>query len=1063
MTGAKKRRQKYLRKTKAELVDKLEALERERAKQKSTGGGKDNESAIPLFESEALFRVFVDNVPAAVYVRDIEGRYLLVNKAYEDLYGVEGRKILGKTPYEVFSRESADFIMDLHKEVLKKSIRIDRETQVSVRDDTTRAQWVSLLPLKSPGGETVGVCGILTDLAEQKHAEKVIRENEERLRGAIESLQGGFALYDPEDRLVAFNKKYGRMRPEAQEIMDRGGTFEDVIRANMKYEIIPDAQGREEAFIKERLKQHRNPKGPIIRKFSDGTWNMIEEIKTPEGGTAISFIDITELKRAEEALGKSEALFRAVVSHSPTKIHIKDVEGRYTLINKEAEKLFGITDEEGRGKTSYDLFPKKEADAFMAHDKAVIESGESVEEEEEFELEDGVHTFLTVKFPIYDLDGVTGVGAIGTDITERKKAEEGFRRLAAAIEGLSENFALYGPDDRLIMCNKGYREINRPVADTTKPGVSFEEHLRATVEKGLIPAAKGQEEDFIQKRLERHKNPGKPFEIERQDGRWFLVNEQRMPDGSTVTIAPDITELKQTEEALRESEKKFRTLVESTSVIAWEMDLKTWRFTYVSPHAVDLLGYSLEDWKVKDFWVDHLHLDDRDEAIKLCKESTKRGEDHDFEYRMIAADGRVIWFRDIVNVQMDTKGQPSSLRGFLINVTNLKQTEESLRESEQRFKDVAESTSDWIWEMGPDLRFTYFSDRYAEVTGFPIEKRLGTSRKDHVPPEDLEADPKKWAAHFADLEARRPFRNFEYATTASSKGLRHVSVSGRPVFDAKGEFLGYRGTGTEITERKKAEEALQQAKEQAEFANRTKTEYLANMSHELRTPLNSILGFSEVLMTEIFGPLGADKYKEYAQDINSSGIHLLSLINEVLDLSKLEAGELKIVESEIDVTEAIKTCVRMVEGRATGESPAIGTKFENGLPLFLGDERRLKQILLNLLGNAVKFTPPEGEVNVAASVCKKGRITIEVADEGVGIAPENILKVLEPFGQVRDVFTRDHEGTGLGLYLAKSFTEMHGGTLDIVSQVGKGTVVTLRFPKERTLVPGRKGAPEARN
>ncbi len=934
MAGAKKRRQKYLRKTKAELVDKLEALERELAKQNRTGGGKDDETAIPLFESEALFRVFVDNVPAAVYVRDIEGRYLLVNKAYEDLYGVEGREILGKTPYEVFSRESADFIMDLHKEVLKKSIRIDRETQVSVQDDTTRAQWVSLLPLKSPDGETVGVCGILTDLAEQKHAEKVIRESEERLRGAIESLQGGFALYDPEDRLFAFNEKYRKHRPEAQEIFERGGTFEDVIRANVKRGLIPEAQGREEAFIKERMKQHQDPKGPIIRKFSDGTWNLIEEVKTPEGGIAISFVDITELKRAEEALRKSEALFRAVVSHSPTKIHIKDVEGRYTLISKEAEKLFGITDEEGRGKTSYDLFPKKVADAFMAHDKEVIESGKAIEEEEEFELEDGIHTFLTVKFPIYDLDGVTGVGAIGTDITERKKAEEGFHRLAAAIEGLSENFALYGPDDRLIMCNEGYREINKPVADTTKPGVSFEEHVRALVEKGLVPEAKGREEDYIRKRLEQHRNPGKPFELERQDGRWFLVNEQRMPDGSTVTIAPDIT--------------------------------------------------------------------------------------------------------------------------------NLKQTEEALRESEQRFKDIAESTSDWIWEMGPDLRFTYFSDRYAETTGFPIKDRIGTSRKDHVPPEDLEADPEKWAAHFADLEARRPFRNFEYATTASAKGFRYVSVSGRPVFDAKGEFLGYRGTGTEITERKKAEEALQQAKEQAEFANRTKTEFLANMSHELRTPLNSILGFSEILMTEIFGPLGADKYKEYAQDINSSGAHLLSLINEVLDLSKLEAGELKIVESEIDVTEAVKACVKMVEGRATDDSPAISTKFENGLPLFLGDERRLKQILLNLLGNAVKFTPPEGEVNVAAHVCKNGRFTIEVADKGVGIAPEDIQKVLEPFGQVRDVFTRNHEGTGLGLYLAKSFTEMHGGTLDIASRVGEGTVVTLRFPKERTLVPGRKEAPEAR-
>ncbi|MFQ5765293.1 MAG: sensor histidine kinase, partial [Rhodospirillales bacterium] len=283
-----------------------------------------------------------------------------------------------------------------------------------------------------------------------------------------------------------------------------------------------------------------------------------------------------------------------------------------------------------------------------------------------------------------------------------------------------------------------------------------------------------------------------------------------------------------------------------------------------------------------------------------------------------------------------------------------------------------------------------------------------------------------------------------------------------PIVDHGGHLLGLGGIETDVTELKKADKDLRNAKEQAEFANRAKTEFLANMSHELRTPLNSILGFSEVLMSETLGPVGNQKYQEYAEDIHVSGNHLLSLIGEVLDLSKLEAGEFRIVESEIDVADAVKSCIRMIEGRATAETAPVKARFANGLPPMLGDERRFKQIILNLLGNAVKFTPPEGEIRVAARIGDCGRFTIEVADTGVGIAAEDIPKVMEPFGQARDVLTRNYEGTGLGLYLAKSLTALHGGTLDIASEVGRGTTVTLRFPKDRILPCAQKKRRRAR-
>ena len=390
------------------------------------------------------------------------------------------------------------------------------------------------------------------------------------------------------------------------------------------------------------------------------------------------------------------------------------------------------------------------------------------------------------------------------------------------------------------------------------------------------------------------------------------------------------------------------------------------------------------------------------------------------------------------------------------DITEAKKAEKAVKDSETRFRDFAEVASDWFWEMGPDLRFSYFSARYAEITGFPVKRRIGTMRWDHVHPDQLEANAERWEAHKADLDGQHPFKDFEYATTASSEGWRYVCVSGKPVFDDDREFLGYRGIGSDITERVESQVALRNAKEESEYANRAKTDFLANISHELRTPLNSILGFSEVLMINDMEKLSQLKYQEYAKDIHFSGSHLLSLISEVLDLSKLEAGEMGIAEDDINVGDVIKSCIKMVEGRNQDAQTCMSTILSVGLPRLRADELRFKQILINLLGNAVKFTPPDGEITISARVNGDGEYVVEVVDTGVGIAADDIPKVLEPFGQVHDIFTRNHEGSGLGIHLAKSFTELHGGTLAIESTPSKGTPVILTFPRESTIVSSHR-------
>jgi PAS domain S-box-containing protein len=401
--------------------------------------------------------------------------------------------------------------------------------------------------------------------------------------------------------------------------------------------------------------------------------------------------------------------------------------------------------------------------------------------------------------------------------------------------------------------------------------------------------------------------------------------------------------------------------------------------------------------------------------------------------------------------------------------------ETSWRESEERLRDIAESASDWFWEMDQDLRFTYISDRFFQITKLDRSDVLGKTRWEFSGGMDDE-DRVRFANHRADMEARRPFRNFEYTVLSKAGAEMSVRLSGRPVFDVNGGFLGYRGAGTDVTATRATERALVRAKENlerrveertkelrqeitvrrraqemADQASRAKTDFLANVSHEFRTPLNGIIGFSEIMASEVFGPLGAPRYREYAEDIIRSGRHLLALINDVLDVSRIEAGAMSLHEEPVDLARAVEECVAMVEQRAEAKEIALVKDVQPGLPTMLADVTRIKQILLNLVTNAVKFTEQGGDVRVEAFWTADGGHVLRVSDTGIGIDPKDIPKVLMPFGQAHRAFTRAHEGFGLGLSLVHSLTEEHGGKLEIDSAPGEGTAVTVRFPKARTI------------
>ncbi len=527
--------------------------------------------------------------------------------------------------------------------------------------------------------------------------------------------------------------------------------------------------------------------------------------------------------------------------------------------------------------------------------------------------------------PIFDENGeFQGYIGTGSDLSGQIEAEERVHlaneRLAAAIEALSEPFVLWDADDRLVVCNQSFRDINTAIQEKLVSGLVYEDYAETMLEHNLVPEAVDREEKWLTKRLEQHRNPGGPFEQLRPDGTWFMVYEQRLPDGSMVTFSADIT--------------------------------------------------------------------------------------------------------------------------------GLKNAEAKLLESQDRIRDFATSAADWFWEQDADLKFTSVSEENISITGLRREDHYGKTRREtgllDVSEEDL-------YAHEQQLLAREPFSGFRFSRIRPDGSKVFISVSGRPIYDKDGNFAGYRGAGRDITEIVEAEKIIKQERDRAEAGSRAKSDFLANMSHELRTPLNSIIGYSQMIGDEVMGKLNNPKYIEYSKDINSSGQHLLMLINDILDISKVEAGEIDIKETEIDIQEAMDAVLVLVRIRSESKNQRLTVNVPSDLPQLHADNRMVQQIMTNLISNAIKFTPEGGNIMIGAELDTEGNIVLCVDDSGIGIATTNIDRALEPFGQIREAAELAHEGTGLGLSLSKKLTELHGGTLSIESEVGAGTRVSVRFPSDRTV------------
>ncbi|CAA6605629.1 putative Histidine kinase [Rhodospirillaceae bacterium LM-1] len=342
-------------------------------------------------------------------------------------------------------------------------------------------------------------------------------------------------------------------------------------------------------------------------------------------------------------------------------------------------------------------------------------------------------------------------------------------------------------------------------------------------------------------------------------------------------------------------------------------------------------------------------------------------------------------------------------------------------------------------------RIEYVNPFFTNLTGFSQEEAIGQNpnllKSGNMASEDYE---RMWTTISSGQIWHGEFHNLRKDGTSYWE-LAAIA----PIKDESGQIGHFVAVKEDISLRKKAEQELLAAKEMAEEANRAKSAFLANMSHELRTPLNAVLGFADMLKEGIYGPLN-DRQQEALQDIHRGGTHLLDIINDVLDMSRIEAGRYEISENDVDLKSIIQDCVKMVQPRAQRNAVAITRQVPEHLANVWGDERAVRQIVLNLLSNAVKFSQRRGHVSISAGGDTQGGVWISVADDGPGISSSDLDRLFQPFQQGEQWLTRQHEGTGLGLAISKRLMELHGGTIHLESTLGQGTTVWLHFPASRT-------------
>ncbi len=1009
----------------------------------------EKKAAFALKESQERLKAIFENASECITIMEPDGCFLDMNKMTCEILGYSRDELLKMGPYDIVAPKHAGRLSAGLKELMETN-RANFDL-TATRKDGTPIQ-VELKMELVDCGKKKAILTVALDMTKCKKAEDDLLNQVQFLKTLLDTIPAPVFYKDREGKYMGCNELFASniIGLPSEKIIGRTvDEFTNEIPKNlasiyMEKDLKLLESERTQYYEGEVLCANGELRNFLLNKA------VYRDISGKAAGIVGVMLDITKRKKAEESLRKSENKFRIIFENVNDGIALQDIDGRFFEVNRVACEQSGYSQKEMLQIALHDLIKSKKI--FFERLEEIYLKGSAIFEVN-YMRKDGTVIPLEINSRIIEYEGKPSLLSVSRDMTERKEAEKTLVEYAKKLEHsnkLKEDLERIINNSPVIVFLWKYEEgwpIEFVSENITRFGYKVEDLISTSKKTFYSDIVCPEDCEKVENDIARYVEAGcdvftSEYRILTRSGDVRWVDErtfiQRDGKGEIYLqgIILDITERKQAEKALKEKVQFLKTLLDTIPAPVFYKDRDLRYLGCNELYSNKIVG--LPEESIVGRTMGELQATYSKKVVSFHKKSDLKllrdGGTQFYENKIICKNGKERDFLFSKAAYRDVSGEVVGVIGVMLDIEDLKQAEENLQ-----IKNTAiESSISAIAFADLNENLTYVNPSFLKLWGYEDQKEL-LGKNSKCLWEKQEKNTEILGKTFSeegwegDMVARR-----------KDNSLFDVYLSANLLRDKNGRKIGLMESFVDITQRKKTEEALKEAKLHAEAANRVKSEFLATVSHELRTPLNAVIGFSDLLLSQTFGSLN-EKQLRQVSNISVSGKHLLMLINDILDLSKVEAGMAELNLEDLSLQEIVEELKTMMMPRRVQKNIKITCQISPNTPPLKADKTRFKQILYNLVDNALKFSPAKSAINISSMV-SGDRVLISVADCGRGIPKEEQQTIFLPFVQIEKFESREQGGAGLGLSLVKLLVEMHGGEVWVESEVGNGSVFTFTIP-----------------